>query len=159
MSMLYLKKPAYKGKKFVSFEGSSSVELKKSNKFIPVLTLLILTAIGVYVSIRLDKEVFGIDQAVAILFWILMIYLWVRLLNMPVELSIKENRIFFIDYLNNLKYILIPDILTIEQKKSVVYLTSKSDKIKFQSEFEGLKEFLGELAVKNPDIKFIGFPE
>ena len=159
MSMLYLKKPAYKGKKFVSLEGSSSIELKKSNKFMPVFTLLILTAIGVFVSIRLDKNIFGIDQAVAVLFWILIIYLWVRLLNMPVELSIKENRMFFIDYVNNIKYVLIPDILTIEQKKSVVYLTSKSDKLKFQSEFEGLKEFLDELSIKNGEIKFIGFPE
>src|ERR1035437_241639 len=157
MSLIYLKKPGYKGKRFISFDGSSSVELQKWNKYFPVLTLLILTAIGVFVSLRINKETFGIDQAVALLFWITIIYLWIRLLNMPVELSIKENRIFFIDYLSNIKYLFIPDLLIIEHKKSMVYITSKSEKITFQYAFEGLNQFIEELIKKNPQIKITGF--
>lgn len=157
MSMFYLKKPGYKGRRFISIDESSSIELKTLNKYMPILTLLILTAIGIFVSLRINKEIFGIDQAVALLFWITMIYSWIRLLNMPVEISIKENRIFFTDYLSNIKYLFIPDILTIEQKKSMVYLISKSDKITFQSAFEGLNQFVEELIKKNPQIKIIGF--
>jgi hypothetical protein len=157
MSMIYLKKPAYKGRRFISIDGSSSIELKTGNKYFPVLSLLILTAIGVFVSLRLNKETFGIDQAVALLFWITMIYSWIRLLNMPVEISIKENRIFFTDYISNIKYFFIPDILSIERKKSMVYLISKSGKISFQYSFEGLNQFIEELVKKNPQIKIIGF--
>jgi hypothetical protein len=155
--MIYLKKPAYKGRRFISIDGSSSIELKTGNKYFPVLSLLILTAIGVFVSLRLNKETFGIDQAVALLFWITMIYSWIRLLNMPVEISIKENRIFFTDYISNIKYFFIPDILSIERKKSMVYLISKSGKISFQYSFEGLNQFIEELVKKNPQIKIIGF--
>ena len=157
MSMIYLKKPAYKGRRFISIDGSSSIELKTGNKYFPVLSLLILTAIGVFVSLRLNKETFGIDQAVALLFWITMIYSWIRLLNMPVEISIKENRIFFTDYISNIKYFFIPDILSIERKKSMVYLISKSGKISFQYSFEGMNQFIEELVKKNPQIKIIGF--
>jgi hypothetical protein len=157
MSMIYLKKPAYKGRRFISIDGSSSIELKTGNKYFPVLSLLILTAIGVFVSLRINKETFGIDQAVALLFWITMIYSWIRLLNMPVEISIKENRIFFTDYISNIKYFFIPDILSIEQKKSMVYMISKSSKISFQYSFEGLNQFIEELVKKNPQIKIIGF--
>jgi hypothetical protein len=157
MSMIYLKKPAYKGRRFIPIDGSSSIELKTGNKYFPVLSLLILTAIGVFVSLRLNKETFGIDQAVALLFWITMIYSWIRLLNMPVEISIKENRIFFTDYISNIKYFFIPDILFIERKKSMIYLISKSGKISFQYSFEGLNQFIEELVKKNPQIKIIGF--
>ena len=157
MSMIYLKKPAYKGRRFISIDGSSSIQLKIGNKYFPVLSLLILTAIGVFVSLRLNKETFGIDQAVALLFWITMIYSWIRLLNMSVEISIKENRIFFTDYISNIKYFFIPDILSIERKKSMVYLISKSGKISFQYSFEGLNQFIDELVKKNPQIKIIGF--
>ena len=157
MSLIYLKKPAYKGRRFISIDGSSSIELKTGNKYFPVLALLILTAIGVFVSIYINKEVFGIDQAVALLFWITMIYSWIRLLNMPVEISIKENRIFFTDYISNIKYFFIPDILSIERKKSMVYLISKSGKISFQYSFEGLNQFIEELVKKNPQIKITGF--
>ena len=157
MSMIYLKKPAYKGPRFISIDGSSSIELKTGNKYFPVLSLLILTAIGVFVSLRLNKETFGIDQAVALLFWITMIYSWIRLLNMPVEISIKENRIFFADYISNIKYFFIPDLLSIEKKKSMVYLISKSGKISFQYSFEGMNQFIEELVKKNPQIKIIGF--
>src|ERR1039458_7201119 len=100
MSMIYLKKPAYKGRRFISLDGSSSIELKSGNKYFPVLSLLILTALGTFVSLRINKETFGIDQAVALLFWITIIYSWIRLLNMPVAISIKENRIFFTDYIS-----------------------------------------------------------
>jgi len=155
--MIYLKKPAYKGRRFISIDGSSSIQLKIGNKYFPVLSLLILTAIGVFVSLRLNKETFGIDQAVALLFWITMIYSWIRLLNMPVEISIKENRIFFTDYISNIKYFFIPDILSIERKKSMVYLISKSGKISFQYSFEGLNQFIDELVKKNPQIKITGF--
>jgi hypothetical protein len=113
--------------------------------------------LGIFVSIRINKETFGMDQAVALLFWIIMIYLWVRLVNMPVEISIKENRIFFTDYLSNMKYMLIPDILSIEKKKSVITVISKSNKIKFQFAFEGLNELIEELKKKNPDISISGF--
>ena len=157
MSMIYLKKPAYKGRRFISIDGSSSIQLKIGNKYFPVLSLLILTAIGVFVSLRLNKETFGIDQAVALLFWITMIYSWIRLLNMPVEISIKENRIFFADYISNIKYFFIPDLLSIEKKKSMVYLISKSGKISFQYSFEDLNQFIDELVKKNPQIKIIGF--
>ena len=157
MSMIYLKKPAYKGRRFISFDMSASIVLNAGNKYFPLLSLLILTAIGVFVSFRINKEIFGIDQAVAILFWITMIYSWIRLLNMPVEISVKENRIFFTDYISNMKYIFIPDILSVERKKSMVYLISKSDKITFQYSFEGLKQFIEELVKKNPQIKIIGF--
>jgi hypothetical protein len=157
MSMFYLKKPGYKGRRFISFDGSYSIELKTWNKFMPVFTFLILTAVGVFVSLRINKEIFGIDQAVALLFWITMIYLWIRLLNMPVEISIKENRIFFTDYLSNIKYLFITDLLSIEQKKSMVYVISKSEKISFQSAFESLNPFIEELIKKNPHIKIIGF--
>jgi len=136
---------------------SASIVLNAGNKYFPLLSLLILTAIGVFVSFRINKEIFGIDQAVAILFWITMIYSWIRLLNMPVEISVKENRIFFTDYISNMKYIFIPDILSVERKKSMVYLISKSDKITFQYSFEGLKQFIEELVKKNPQIKIIGF--
>ena len=157
MSMIYLKKPAYKGRRFISIDGSSSIQLKIGNKYFPVLSLLILTAIGVFVSLRLNKETFGIDQAVALLFWITMIYSWIRLLNMPVEISIKENRIFFTDYISNIKYFFILDILSIERKKSMVYLISKSGKISFQYSFEDLNQFIDELVKKNPQIKITGF--
>jgi|CZKP01.1.fsa_nt_gi hypothetical protein len=157
MSMIYLKKPAYKGRRFISLDGSSSIELKSGNKYFPVLSLLILTALGTFVSLRINKETFGIDQAVALLFWITIIYSWIRLLNMPVAISIKENRIFFTDYISNIKYIFIIDILSLEQKKSMVYLVSKSDKIIFQSSFEDLTQFVEELVKKNPQIKIIGF--
>ena len=157
MSMFYLKKPAYKGKRFISFDGSYSIELKTWNKFMPVFTFLILTVIGVFVSLHINKEIFGIDQAAALLFWIVMIYLWIRLLNMPVEISIKENRIFFTDYLSNIKYLFILDLLTIEQKKSMIYVISKSEKISFQSAFENLSPFIEELIKKNPHIEVIGF--
>jgi hypothetical protein len=76
---------------------------------------------------------------------------------MPVAISIKENRIFFTDYISNIKYIFIIDILSLEQKKSMVYLVSKSDKIIFQSSFEDLTQFVEELVKKNPQIKIIGF--
>ncbi len=155
--MIYLKKPAYKGRRFISLDGSSSIELKSGNKYFPVLSLLILTALGTFVSLRINKETFGIDQAVALLFWITIIYSWIRLLNMPVAISIKENRIFFTDYISNIKYIFIIDILSLEQKKSMVYLVSKSDKIIFQSSFEDLTQFVEELVKKNPQIKIIGF--
>jgi hypothetical protein len=157
MNMFYLKKPGYKGRRFVSFDGSSSIELKSGNKYYPVLALLILTAIGVFVSIYIKKEIFGIDQVIALLFWITMIYSWIRLLNMPVEISIKENRIFFTDYLSNMKYLFIPDILVFERKKSMVYVISKTGKITFQYAFEELNEFIDELIKKNPQIKIIGF--
>ena len=159
MSMIYLKKPEYKGKKFISLDGSSSFGLRKTNKYMPVLSLLILTALGVFVSFRINKEVFGIDQAIALLFWITMIFLWVKLLNMPVEISIKENRIFFTDYISNIKYLFIPDLLAIELKKSMVHISSKSEKIIFQSGFDGLNEIIDELTQKNAQIKIIGFPE
>jgi len=151
--MFYLKKPEYKGKRFVSIDESSTIELKTWNKYAPVLALLILTAIGVYVSLRINKEIFGIDQAVAVLFWITMIYLWIRLLNMSVEIAIKENRILFIDYLSNIKYFFIIDLLSIEQKKSLITIISKSDKIIFQSAFEGFTQFTEELMKKNPEIQ------
>ena len=157
MNMFYLKKSGYKGRRFISIDGSSSIELKTWNKYMPVLTFLILTVIGVFVSLRINKENFGIDQAIALLFWITMIYLWIKLLNMPVEISIKENRIFFTDYISNIKYLFIPDLLTIEQKKSMVYVISKSEKITFQSAFENLNPFIEELIKKNPQIKIIGF--
>jgi hypothetical protein len=157
MNMFYLKKPSYKGRRFINFDGSFSAELKTGNKYFPVLALIILTAIGVYVSIYINKEVFGIDQTVALIFWIIMIYSWIRLLNMPVEISIKENRIFFTDYLSNMKYLFIPDLITIEQKKSMVYVISKSDKITFQSAFENLNQFIEEIIKKNPQIRIIGF--
>jgi hypothetical protein len=156
MSMLYLKKPEYKGRRFISIDESSSIVLNTSNKFAPVLALLLLTAVGIFISIRIDKEIFGLDQGVALLFWIVMVYLWIRLLNMPVEISLKENRIFFTDYISNMKYLFIPDILSIERKKSMVYLISKSDKITFQYAFEGLNSFIGELVKKNPDIRVTG---
>jgi hypothetical protein len=159
MSMIYLKKPEYKGKRFVSFDGASSYELKKTSKYMPVLTLLILTALGVFVSLRINKDVLGIDQGITIIFWILMIYSWIKLLNMPVEISIKENRIFFTDYISNIKYLFIPDLLSIEQKKSMIYIISKSEKITFQSAFDNLKELLEELTQKNSQINIIGFPE
>jgi hypothetical protein len=155
--MIYLKKPAYKSKRFFSLDSLSSIGLKTGNKYFPLLSLLILTAIGVFVSLRINKETFGIDQAVALLFWITMIYSWIRLLNMPVEISIKENRIFFTDYISNIKYFFIPDILSIERKKSMVYLISKSGKISFQYSFEGLNQFIEELVKKNPQIKITGF--
>jgi hypothetical protein len=155
MSMLYLKKPGYKGRRFISIDDSAAIELKTWNKYAPVLALLILTAIGVFVSLRINKEIFEIDQAVAVIFWITMIYLWIRLLNMPVEISIKENRILFIDYLSNIKYFFITDLLSIEQKKSIVTIISKSGKIIFQSSFEGFTEFTNELIKKNPEIKII----
>jgi len=155
--MFYLKKPAYKGKRFISFDGSSSIQLKTWNKLMPVFTFLILTAVGVFVSLLINNEILGIDQAVALLFWIAMIYLWIRLLNMPVEISIKENRIFFTDYLSNIKYLFIPDLLTIEQKKSMIYVISKSEKISFQSAFENINPFIEELIKKNPHINVIGF--
>ena len=157
MKMFYLKKPGYKGRRFINIDGSSAAELKTGNKYFPVLALLILTAVGVFVSIYVNKEVLGIDQAVAILFWITMIYSWFRLLNMPVEISLKENRIFFTDYISNIKYMLIQDILSVEQKKSMVYVISKSDKITFQSAFQDLNQILEELVKKNPQIKIIGF--
>jgi hypothetical protein len=157
MKMFYLKKPSYKGRRFININESSAIELKTGNKYFPVLALIILTAIGVFVSIFINKEVFGIDQTVAILFWITMIYSWIRLLNMPVEISLKENRIFFTDYLSNIKYLLIQDILSIEQKKSMVYVISKSDKITFQSAFQDLNQIIEELVKKNPQIKIIGF--
>jgi hypothetical protein len=157
MSMIYLKKPEYKGRRFISLDASSSIELKAGNKYFPVLSLLVLTAIGIYVSLIINKETFGIDQAVALLFWITMIYSWIRLLNMPVEISIKENRIFFTDYLSNMKYIFITDIISIEKKKSMVYLISKNDKISFQYSFEDLNQFIEELVKKNPQMKIIGF--
>lgn len=157
MNMFYLKKPAYSGKRFFSTDGSYLIDMKKGNRYFPVLSLLILTVLGIFVSIRINKETFGIDQAVAILFWIIMIYLWVRLVNMPIEISIKENRIFFTDYLSNMKYMLIPDILSIEKNKSVITVISKSNKIKFQSAFEGLNELIEELKKKNPDIRISGF--
>ena len=156
MSIFYLKKPQYKGRRIVDIDGSTSIELKTGNKYFPVLSLLILTAIGVFVSIYINKEVFGIDEAVALLFWITIIYSWIRLLNMPVGISIKGNRIFFTDYISNLKYIFIPDILSIEQKKSMVYVISKSEKITLQSGFEGLNQFVEELVKMNPQIKIIG---
>jgi hypothetical protein len=157
MNMFYLKKPAYTGKRFFSTDGSYLINMKKGNRYFPVLSLLILTVLGIFVSIRINKETFGMDQAVALLFWIIMIYLWVRLVNMPVEISIKENRIFFTDYLSNMKYMLIPDILSIEKKKSVITVISKSNKIKFQFAFEGLNELIEELKKKNPDISISGF--
>jgi hypothetical protein len=157
MNMFYLKKPAYSGKRFFSTDGSYLINMKKGNRYFPVLSLLILTVLGIFVSIRINKETFGMDQAVALLFWIIMIYLWVRLVNMPVEISIKENRIFFTDYLSNMKYMLIPDILSIEKKKSVITVISKSNKIKFQFAFEGLNELIEELKKKNPDISISGF--
>ena len=157
MKMFYLKKPGYKGRRFINIDGSSAAKLKTANKYFPVLALLILTAIGVFVSIYINKEALGIDQAVAILFWITMIYSWIRLLNMPVEISLKENRIFFTDYLSNIKYLFIQDILSIEQKKSMVYVISKSDKITFQFAFQDLNQILEELIKKNPQIKIIGF--
>ena len=155
--MFYLKKPGYKGKRFISFDGSFSIELKIWNKYLPVFSFLILTAVGVFVSLHINKEIFGIDQVVALIFWITMIYLWIRLLNMPVEISLKENRIFFTDYISNIKYLFIPDLLSIEQKKSMVCLISKNQKITFQSAFENLNAFIEELIKKNPQIKIIGF--
>lgn len=155
MSMFYLKKPGYKGRRFISIDESAAIELKAWNKYAPVLALLILTGIGVFVSIRINKETFGIDQVVTILFWIIMIYLWIKLLNMPVEISIKENRLFFVDYLSNIKYFFIVDLLSIEQKKSTITIISKSDKITLQSSFEGFTEFTHELIKKNPEIKII----
>ncbi|MDR3666410.1 MAG: hypothetical protein P4L35_06180 [Ignavibacteriaceae bacterium] len=157
MSMIYLKKPEYKGKRFISFDGSSSFDLKKSNKYLSVLSLLLLTALGVFISLRLNTSSFGIDQAVALLFWITMIYLWIKLLNMPVEISLKDNRIFFTDYISNIKYFLISDLLTIEQKKSMIHLVAKNGKITFQSGFDGLNELLEELSRKNSELKSIGF--
>ena len=157
MSMFYLKKPGYKGKRFISIDGSSSIELKTGNKYIPVLTLFILTALGVFVSLHINKEIFGIDQAIALLFWITLIYLWIRLLNMPVEISLKGNRIFFTDYLSNIKYMFIQDLLAIEQKKSIISVKSKNEKITFQSAFEDLNKFIEELTKINPQILITGF--
>jgi hypothetical protein len=159
MSMFILKKPGYKGRRFISIDASSSIELKTANKYLPVLSLFILTAVGVFVSVYVNKEVFGVEQAVALLFWVTMIYSWTRLLNMPVEISLKGNRILFIDYLSNIKYMFIPDLLSIEQKKSMVYVISKTGKIALQYAFEGLSEFIEELVKKNPQIKIIGFGE
>ena len=157
MSMIYLKKPGYKGRRSISIDESSSIALKTGNKYIPLLTLFILTAIGVSVSIRINKEIFGLDQIVALLFWLIMIYSWIRLLNMPVEISIKENRIFFIDYLSNIKYMFIPDLLNIEQKKSMIIVNSKNDRIKFHAAFNDLDKFIDDLMQKNPQIQKIGF--
>jgi len=156
MSIFYLKKPHYKGRRIVDVDGSIYMDLKTGNKYYPVLALLILTALGIFVSIYINKEVFGIDQAVALLFWITIIYSWIRLLSMPVEISIKGNRIFFTDYFSNLKYIFITDILSIEQKKSMVYVISKSRKITLQSGFVGLNQFVEELVKMNSQIRIIG---
>ena len=157
MSMFYLKKPSYSGRRFVSIDETSAIFLRAGNKYYPLLTLLILTGIGVFVSIRISMDSFGLDQSIAIVFWITVIYLWIRLMNMPVEMSLKENRIFFSDYLSNIKYMLIPDLLSIEQKKSIITIISKSDKIKIQSAFDGISEMVEELKKKNPQINVIGF--
>jgi hypothetical protein len=155
--MLYLKKPAYKGKRFLTIDGSYLIKMKTGNKFYPILTLAVLTVLGIIISLNISKDIFGPDQAVAALFWITMVYLWIRLLNMPVEISIKDNRIFFTDYLSNIKYMLIADIISIEKKKSDIIVFSKSNKVKFQSSFDSLNELFEELKKKNSEIRITGF--
>jgi hypothetical protein len=47
----------------------------------------------------------------------------------------------------------IPDVLSVEKKKSMITISSKSDKITFQSEFDGINEFIEELIKINSQIE------
>jgi hypothetical protein len=155
MAMFNLRKTSYKGRRFVVIDKSSAIELKSSKKYVPVFILGLLTGAGLLVTYFLlrAKEGISLDLFVAILFWIIVLYLWTKVLNMPVEISIKENKIFFSDYLSNLKYMFIPDVLSVEKKKSMITISSKSDKITFQSEFDGINEFIEELIKINSQIE------
>jgi hypothetical protein len=157
--MFYLKKPAYMGKRFFSIDGSYLIKMKTGNKYYPILTLTVLTILGIIISISINKETFGLDQAIAALYWLVMIALWIRQVNIPVEISLKDNRIFFTDYLSNIKYMLIADIVSVEKKKSIITVTSKSNKVKFQSSFDSLNELIEELKKKNDGIKVTGFDQ
>jgi hypothetical protein len=140
-------------------DGSFMITLKTSIRVYPILSLAVLTVIGIIISIMIRKDTFGPDQAIAVIFWIMMSYLWVKVLNAPVRISIKDNRIFFVDSLSNINYMLIQDILFFEKKKSFVTAVSKSKKVKFDLSFEGLKEFFAELTKINPEIQIKGFEQ
>ena len=155
MALFKLRKTSYKGRRFVVVDESSAIELNTATKYYPVMILGLLTAAGIFVTYFLlkAKEGISLDLIIAFLFWIVLLYLWTRILNMPVEISIKENKIFFADYLSNLKYMFIPDVVSIEKKKSMIIFSSKSEKISFQADFAGINGFVEELIKINPLIE------
>jgi len=159
MGFYNLKKPEYKGKRFVVIDDSSSVKLKPAKKHMPVITAGLFTIIGAPVIYLILKNESGIsaDLIAAILFCIVIAWLWTQIINTIVEISIKENKVFFLDYLSNLKYYFIPDIVFVEKKKSMVTIMTKTRKIKVHSEFEGMNEFIDQLIKINPQIEKRGF--
>jgi hypothetical protein len=159
MSFYNLKRPEYKGKRFVVIDDSSAIKLNPANKHIPVIAASLFTIIGVPVIYILLKNESGIspDLFAAILFCIIVAWMWTQIINTIVEISIKENKIFFTDYLSNLKYLFIPDIVVIEENKSIITIRTKSDKIKINSGFSGINEFIDKLIKINPQIEKKGF--
>ena len=161
MGMFNLKKPEYRGKRFVVIDDSNSVYLNKVKKNFPVITTSLITVLGVPVVYLLLKNEsgFGPDLILALLFCIVVAWMWMQIINTIVEMSIKENKIFFNDYLSNLKYLFIPDIVRIEQIKSQITISTKTEKIKINSAFSGLNEFIDKLIVINPQIEKRGFED
>ena len=159
MSFYNLKKPGYKGKRFVVIDDSTAIKLAPAKKHLSVITAGVMTVIGVPVVYLLLKNESGIssDLFAALLFCVIIVWLWTQILNTIVEVSIKDNKVFFTDYLSNLKYLFIPDIVLIEENKSIITIGTKSDKIKIPSGFGGIIEFIDQLVKMNPQIEKRGF--
>ncbi len=158
MSFYSLKKPEYKGRRFVVIDDSTAIKLDPSKKNVPVITASLLTIIGAPVVYLLLKNESGItiDLFIALIFCVIVVWMWTQIINTIVEISIKENKIFFTDYLSNLKYFFIPDIVSIEENKSRITILTKSDKIKVNSNFGGIQEFIDHLIKLNPQIETRG---
>lgn len=159
MSFFNLRKPEYRGKRFVVIDDSSLIKLDPAKKNIPVISAAILTIIGVPVVYLLLKNESGIspDLIAVLAFCIMITWIWTRIITTIVEISIKENKVFFTDYLSNLKYLFIPDIVLIEEKKSRIMILTKSDKITINSGFDGIYELIDKLVSLNPQIEKRGF--
>jgi hypothetical protein len=159
MGMFNLKKPEFRGKRFVVIDDSTAIKINPVKIHVPVIIASVITVIGAPVIYLLLKNERGInpDLFAAILFCIIVAWLWTQILNTIVEISMKENKIFFTDYISNLKYLFIPDIVLIEEQKSIITISTKSKKIKINSAFMGITEFIEKLIILNPQIEKRGF--
>ena len=159
MGVFNLKKPEYKGRRFVVFDDSSAIQLNPAKKHMTVIAASGLTIVGVPVVYLLLKNERGVspDLFAVLLFCVLIAWLWTQIINTIVEISIKENKIFFADYISNLKYFFIPDIVLIEKKKSIICILTRTDKLKINSDFAGIDEFVDKIISINPQIEKKGF--